>query len=110
MDVNGAAVGLTQPQNAFEGGCLTRAVRSQQSEDLPDPDFETDAANRYCVVVTFPQPDDGNRRSRRSLALVIRAHIEPNTADGPALACAWPPITIARQAEEPRMGTTLPET
>src|ERR1035441_6495672 len=55
VDMNRTGIGLPQPEDTFESGRLTGAVRSQQSKYLAHTHFEGDAANRFGSAVPLPQ-------------------------------------------------------
>src|ERR1035437_2008295 len=71
VDLNRTAIGLTQSEDALQRGRIAGPVRTQDSEDMACPYFETDAANRLSHTVAFRQAGDRNRCGRRSTGFVI---------------------------------------
>src|SRR5664280_1739088 len=75
VDLNRTAIGLTQSEDALQRGRFAGAVRTQESEDLAWPDFETDAGNRLSHTVAFRQAGHRNRCGRRSTGFVIHVGV-----------------------------------
>src|SRR5215471_6467334 len=60
-DFSNSAGGFHYTREDLERRGLTRAVRTDQAEDLPTPNFEADSANSLHGTVALPQILDANR-------------------------------------------------